>query len=67
MNTPTAIFGGLAMIAAAIFLTKATPGMSQGEEWQIVDANVGGAWKLNSMTGALFYCSSKPQGCVPIK
>jgi hypothetical protein len=34
MNTPTAIFAGLAMIAAAIFLTKnAGPALSQGSIW----------------------------------
>ena len=61
MNTPTAVFAGLVMIAAAIFLTNAGPATSQGSmwgvnAWQVVAAGENAAWKLNSANGDLFYC-----------
>lgn len=53
---------------AAIFLTKATPGMSLGQEWQVVASGVV-AWKLNSTTGALFVCGWEAQSirCYAVK
>ena len=61
MNTPTAVFAGFAMLAAAIFLTHAGPATSQGSiwggtAWQVVVAGGDAAWKLNSANGDLFYC-----------
>ena len=76
MNITTAVFAGLAMIAAAIFLTNPGPATSQGGiwggPWQVVVAGENAAWKLNSANGDLFYCFWGERGgvtaqCLAIK
>lgn len=71
MNTPTAIFGGLALIALALYAASprgsavAQPGGQTGDaEWAMVGHNEALImWKLNRKSGELLACSYKSKEC----
>jgi hypothetical protein len=65
MTIPNALFAGLVLIAATIALVGLAPGLKAAAPshatagtWQISTAADSAAWKLNTMSGALFYCCS---------
>jgi hypothetical protein len=64
MTTQKNILLGFSLVAAAIAavglvppLGAAAPTSVPAGTWQISAAAGGSAWKLNTMTGELFYCS----------
>ena len=61
LDTPTAIFGGLALIAAAYFLSNL---FSAGfGPWNMKDDGDYGLWLLNSSNGEIRFCDSSRNTC----
>jgi hypothetical protein len=74
MSTPTAIFTGLALIAAAIYLGNAQPAISQAADlsnwgpWNVkVEKPDQVAWKLNSSNGEMYFCTKTDCTKLPTK
>lgn len=60
MNGPKAVFGGLALIAAAIVFSGFSPVMGQaqgGDSFQISSESDLFVWRVNQSTGEVSFCT----------
>ena len=67
LDTPTAILGGLALIAGAYFLTNLLPARGGFGPWNIKESGYGEMWKLNSSTGELDHCDLALNVCTRLR